>query len=201
MYEPGSVFLRVIKSAAGSATAADAYGERTAVSAGAAIANLRRLLDDGFHRRSDEVSELNFRDGPQPDHRRTNRRRDDVALGERRVQHALFAKFFVKSSGSFENAAGESDILAHHEDAVVALHLLRHRLSDGVNHRYRAWHSLVPFYSCAQMCSASSDGSAYGLCSAKSTASLISCVISCATFVLDSSLRSFLSRRVFSKST
>ncbi len=73
--------------------AANADGDRTGKSAGAAVAELGRLLQDRVDRVADEVGELDFRHGPEADHRCADGGGDDDAFGERRIENAFLAEF------------------------------------------------------------------------------------------------------------
>ncbi len=95
--------------------------------------DFRGLLDNGIHRGSNEVGELNLGHRAQSHHGSSQRRGDDVILSQRRVQHAVFAVFFPQPGSGFENAAGRADILAHDENAIVALHFLIERFGNCVN--------------------------------------------------------------------
>ena len=55
---------------------------------------------------------------------------DDQRLRNRRVDHAVFAEGIEQPFGNLERAAQFADVLAHHEDVVVAAHLFMQRLVD-----------------------------------------------------------------------
>jgi hypothetical protein len=55
---------------------------------------------------------------------------DDRRFRDRRVDHAGFAESLLEALGDLERAAIRADVLAQHEDAIVALHLLPQALAQ-----------------------------------------------------------------------
>ena len=55
---------------------------------------------------------------------------DDRRLGERRVDHAPGAELLLEAERHLERAAVDADVLADHEDALVAPHLLAEPVGD-----------------------------------------------------------------------
>ena len=86
------------------------------------------------HRRVDEVRELDLRDGPQPAHREPHGHARDHGLGHRHVDDALRAEPVVQPFGGAKHAAELSDVLAEHDHALVARHLVTERLAHGFDH-------------------------------------------------------------------
>ena len=78
----------------------------------------------------DEVGELHLADRPHARDRGADRRADDRRLGERRVHHARLAELLEEAVGDLERAAERADVLADHEHALVAAHLLAQPLGD-----------------------------------------------------------------------
>jgi len=87
-----------------------------------------------------EVGELHLGDGAHAHDRRAGRAGDDRRLGERRVDHAPRAELFLEAERHLERAAVDADVLAEHEDALVAPHLaaqaVRDRLEVGLFSHY-----------------------------------------------------------------
>src|SRR5687767_10829668 len=65
--------------------------------ASASITNARELADDLVVRGIDVVRELDLRNRPQPVHRHADRRRDDAAFGDRRIEHAMLAELLLQA--------------------------------------------------------------------------------------------------------
>src|SRR6185437_9520134 len=59
----------------------------------------------------------------------------DGRLGQRRVDHAPLAELLLEALGDLEGAAVDADVLADHEDPVVAAHLLAQTVGDGLEVR------------------------------------------------------------------
>src|SRR5262249_6395963 len=73
-------------------------------------------------------------DRPQPGDRRADPRPDDRVLRDRGVADPLLAKLVEEPLGDLERALEDADVLAHHEHRLVAAHLLRHRVAEGLPH-------------------------------------------------------------------
>ena len=105
--------------------------------AAAHIKRLRRRIDDmvdGLHR---EIKRHKFDDRPQPSEGGANANTCKTIFGNRRIQHALCAKFLQQALRHLIGALIFADLFAHHEDAGVATHLLRHRVAQGFTHGHR----------------------------------------------------------------
>ena len=104
------------------------------------VLELGGLVEDLVEADPHEVDEHQLGDRAQPGGRGTDGGTDEAALGDRRVQHAVAAELGHQPLGDAERAApgvvlagraqAAGDVLAHDDDAVVALHLLAERLVD-----------------------------------------------------------------------
>ena len=100
-----------------------------------AIAQPCGLRDDLVIGGIDVVGELNLDAGAEAVGRHANRRADDAEFADRRVETAAFAVFALQAERAAEDAAEIADILAEHDDVVVALHADIHRAADRLDHR------------------------------------------------------------------
>src|SRR5690606_19493884 len=66
--------------------------------------------------------------------RHADRRAEDAALGERRVDDAVVAELVPKALGDAEDAADAPDVLAEDDDPLVLLHLEAERVVDRLDH-------------------------------------------------------------------
>src|SRR5580704_559970 len=82
----------------------------------------------------DEINELHFRYGPQPEETHSACRADDGRFADGRFNHALAAEFRQKSFGSFERPAVYADVFANRDDRRIAVHFLEHGLANSLNH-------------------------------------------------------------------
>src|SRR5438105_14601724 len=89
-----------------------------------------------------KVGELYLRNRDDPVQRSAYRRAHDARLGQRRVHAALLAEFGSEAVGGSKDAA-LADIFAHHDYAVVALHLFEHRVTDGFHHCFLRHESIL----------------------------------------------------------
>ena len=112
--------LRVRLAAADAAAAGRADRHRRPELAGAAIAQPRELADDLVVGRIDVVGELDLGDRPQAVDAHADRRADDAALGDRRVEHAVLAVLALQAVGDAEHAAEVAHVLAEHHHVRVA---------------------------------------------------------------------------------
>ena len=104
------------------------------------VLELGGLVEDLVEADPHEVDEHQFGHRPQPGRGGTHGGADEAALGDRRVQHAVAAEPGHQSLGDAQRAApgivlaGRTEpaghVLAHDDDAVVALHLLAEGLVD-----------------------------------------------------------------------
>ena len=95
-----------------------------------AVALLRRDGDQVVPRAGDEVGELHLGDRAHAHHRGAGAGADDRRLRERRVDHAPRAELLLEAEGDLERAAVHADVLADHEDALVAAHLEAEPVGD-----------------------------------------------------------------------
>jgi hypothetical protein len=94
------------------------------------VVDLRRVVDDLVHRDDREVHGHQLDHGAQAGHRRPHPQAHEPGLADRRVDDPLLAELAQQAAGDLERALVLRDVLAHHEDALVALHLLAHRLGQ-----------------------------------------------------------------------
>ena len=104
------------------------------------VAELGRLVEDLVEADPHEVDEHQFDDRAEPGGRGARRGADERDLGEMRVEHAVGSELRAEALGDAHRAApgvlvargtgAARDVLAHHDDARVALHLLAHRFVD-----------------------------------------------------------------------
>src|SRR5882762_7323994 len=99
------------------------------------IMSLGHEIRNLVKRTNDEIDELHFHDGPQPQITHPARRADDGALADRRVNHALPAKPRQQSFAGLERPAVDAHVLAEHDNCRVAFHFFEHRLLDGFEKR------------------------------------------------------------------
>ena len=118
-----------VERAAGEAAAGGAADDERQRGAGAVV-----LLGGHRHevvpRARDEVGELHLGDGPQAHQRGAGAGADDGGLGQRRVEHAPRPELGLEALGDLEGAAVDADVLADHEHALVAAHLLAEAVRD-----------------------------------------------------------------------
>ena len=126
--------LRVVEAAADAAADGRAHDHLGRVLAARAPAELRQLADDLVVRRVDEVRELDLRDRHEAVERHADRGADDAALGERRVDDAVVAELVPEALGDAEDAADLAHVLAEHDDAIVAPHLVAEGVVDRLDH-------------------------------------------------------------------
>ena len=98
------------------------------------VLELGRLVEDLVEADAHEVDEHQLGDRAQAGGGGADGGADEAALGDRRVQHAVAAELGHQPLGDAERAApgvllagraqAAGDVLAHDDDAVVALHLL-----------------------------------------------------------------------------
>ena len=103
----------------------------------------RQLPDDLVVRLRAEARELDLGDRHHARNREADARADDRRLRDRRVEHSGLTEPVEQTVGDPEDAAVVPDVLAEQDDAVVACHLVRHRVADGGEHRH-ARHEMLP---------------------------------------------------------
>src|SRR2546428_3974967 len=74
--------------------------------------------------------------GRRPDIRGAVVAADDRALGEGRFDDAPRAELLLEAERHLEGAAVDADVLADHEDALVAAHLLAEAVGDRLEIRF-----------------------------------------------------------------
>src|SRR4051812_25611864 len=81
------------------------------------------------------IGELEFGHGPQPHHGRAYRDAGNADLGNRCVHYSQRTKLALESLSRAEDATLLANILTHHDDGWIAVHLLVKRLVHGLHHR------------------------------------------------------------------
>ncbi len=114
--------LRMRLPATDSAAAGRAHHHRRPELAAAAITQSRQFADDLVRRRVDVIGKLDFRDRTQPVDAHADRGGDDAALGDRRIEHAMPAVFFLQPGGAAKHAAEITHVLAEHQHVFIAPH-------------------------------------------------------------------------------
>ncbi len=104
-------------------TAARGQAHRDRHRRSGAVALLRSDGDEVVPRAGDEVRELHLCDRAHAHDRRARAGADDRRLGQRRVQDAPLPELLLEAERDLEGAAVDADVLADHEDALVAPHL------------------------------------------------------------------------------
>ena len=104
--------LAVRLAAVDAAAARHADRDRRGEVARRAVAQPRRLGDDLVRGRVEVVGELDLDHRPQAVGRHADRRADDAAFGDRRIEHALLAVLGLQAFGAAEHAAEVADVLA-----------------------------------------------------------------------------------------
>ena len=89
--------------------------------------HLGGVVDDLVDRDEQEVDRHDLHDRALAAHRGADRGADEALLGDRRVAHALRAELAHQAGGDLVGALEDADLLAHHEDALVAGELLAQR--------------------------------------------------------------------------
>ena len=140
--------LAVIRAAAAKVSAdRDADDHRAGEVVRRPIAQHRHLVANLHHRRPDVIEELDLDDRLEAAGRHADRPADDAGFGERRVEHPIVAVQTLQAVRQLEDAAlarhdrqrflaaGFRDVLAEHDDARIARHLVLERAIDRRHHR------------------------------------------------------------------
>jgi len=106
--------------AADAAAAGRADRHRRPELTGAAVAQARELAEDLVAGGINVVRELHLGHRPQAVHAHADRRADDRALRDRRIEHTLLAVLALQAVGDAEHPAEEAHVLAHHHHVRVA---------------------------------------------------------------------------------
>ena len=89
-----------------------------------------RVVHDLVEGEQREIDRHDLDDRPHAAHRRADARAGEGGLGQRRVADAFGPELVQKPLGNGVAAAVMADILAHQEDAAVALHGFADRFPD-----------------------------------------------------------------------
>ena len=90
------------------------------------VAVLGALVGDLIHRQRRKVHVHDLGNRAQPGHGRAHGRPADGRFGDRRIQHAPFAKLLPQPARRAISAAIQPHVFAHDEHALVAQHFLAH---------------------------------------------------------------------------
>ena len=126
--------LRMRLAAEDAAAGGHPHDERAGEVAGGPVTQSRSLRDDLVVGGIDVVGELDLDHRPQAVGGHADRRADDAAFVDRRVEAAALAEPFLQTRRAAEYAAEIADILAENDDAVVLGHLDRMRIADRLDH-------------------------------------------------------------------
>jgi hypothetical protein len=89
-----------------------------------------------IHRLHGEVERHELDDRLEARKRCADAEAGKTVLGDRRVDHAHGAEFLQQPLSYLVGALILGNLLAHHEDSLVAPHLLRHRIAQRLAHRH-----------------------------------------------------------------
>jgi len=89
--------------------------------AGGAVAQPRRFRDDLVGGGVEVIGELDFDHGSQSVGAHADRRGDDAALRDRRIEDARLAVFLLQALRATEHAAEIADVFAEDHDVFIAL--------------------------------------------------------------------------------
>ena len=95
-------------------------------------ADLGRVVDDLVHRDEQEVQRHDLHDRALAEHRGADAGAHEALLGDRGVAHAVGPELVEQTRGDLVGAVEDADLLAHHEDALVARELLAQRKAQGL---------------------------------------------------------------------
>ena len=122
--------LAMVEGAADAAAVGRADDHRHIPIAGGAVPEEGGLVDDLIEGGMDEIRKLHLGDRDEVVERHAQRQTDDRGLGQRRVDHAQLAELLVEPIGGQEDAPLGTDVLAHDDHALVALHLAADRVAN-----------------------------------------------------------------------
>jgi hypothetical protein len=109
----------------------------------APIAQARQLAHDLVVSGIDIVRELDLGDRPQAIDRHADRRRDDAAFGNGRVEDAMLTEALLQAVSDAKHPTEIADVLAHDHDRRVALHERAQPRVQGLDHVH-ARHASAP---------------------------------------------------------
>src|ERR1700735_2389904 len=102
-------------SAPNAATTGCSDGHRGPEGTGTAIAQSGKFTDDLIECGVDVVGKLNLGDRAQSVDAHPDRRAQNSAFGDRRIEHAVFAIFALQPFGGAEHAAEVTDVFSHQD--------------------------------------------------------------------------------------
>ena len=131
MREEGLDRLRVVQGSVNAAAVRGPDDHRHTEVTVRAIPDARSLLNDLVESREDEVGELHLGDRDQAVDGHPDADAGDQGLVQRRVEDTLLTELVEESHRGAEDTAACTDVLAEHDDPVVAAHLFLQRVVDG----------------------------------------------------------------------
>ena len=96
------------------------------------VVELGDVIDDRVHGQEGEVDRHQLGHGAQARDGRAGRGAGDDTFGDGRILHALLAELIEEAAGDSVGAAPLTDLLAHNEHPLVAVHLFSKGLADGL---------------------------------------------------------------------
>ena len=132
---PAAVILAVLRGHASRRAVGPAEHDRAAHLPARHVIGLRRRIDDVIDRLHREVEGHELDDRAQAAHRRARSKPGEAIFGDRRVDDALGPELLQQVLRDLVGALILGDLLADHEHAIVAAHLLGHRVAQRVAHR------------------------------------------------------------------
>ena len=131
---PRGIILAVLRGDARGGAIGAAKHDRTVHLAARHIARLGGGIDDLVHRLHREVEGHEFDDRAQACKGRAYTEPGKTMFGDRRIDHPAGAEFLQQPLRDFIGAFVFGDLFADDENAVVAAHLLGHRVAQGFAH-------------------------------------------------------------------
>ncbi len=130
--------LRVGLPAANAAATGSADRHRRKELAGTAVTQAGEFADDLVEPRVDIISELDFHDRSEAIDAQPDRGRDDSALRDGRIDHAVLPVFFLQAVRAPENTAEIADVLPEcdHTGVFFQHHVVGR--ADGLDHAHLA---------------------------------------------------------------
>ena len=113
MDERSMIATRVTRASARARSKFGAHNHRHGDTPTRHVMVARRVAGELVHGERQEITELNFHNGPHPIDRRADGEPDHRRLGDRRVQDSILSEFLHQSARDTIGAAKERHILAH----------------------------------------------------------------------------------------
>ena len=132
---PGGIIVGVLRADTAGGAIGTAEDDRTTHLATGHVERLGGGIDDVVDGLHGEVEGHEFNDRTQPVEGRADTQAGKAVLGDRRVDDALGTELVQQATGDLVGALVFGDFFTHHEDGVIAAHLLGHRIAQGVADR------------------------------------------------------------------